>query len=233
MTSSINFADSGHFSASIIAAENELIRTSGIRHVLRRVASSRIGVRAFAAAFYFVRVNFVKHNFILGARLGSSEKLWAPLVKNLAEELGGIDTPHPSHNELYRRFLADCHLRERELIPLPFSEDFDRSWTEFVQHEEPGQALLALGVYELLDGPDYTFMRDELRYGGMVSEVGLEFFEAHAEVRHFDMFEDVFEPKFSDTGSKIMLQRSVDFVLSTQMRMWQGLSGYLEAVALQ
>lgn len=232
MIDTIEFSDRVRFARSVIEAEQRLVDESRIRESLRRVAGSLNGVRAFAAAFYFIRSNFVRHNFILGSRLDRHERMWAPIVKNLVEELGGAEGTQPTHNELYRRFLESFGLNEAELAPDPFAVSFDEMWTSFVRDAEIKEALLALGVYELLDGPDYSFMRDELRAGKATSECALEFFEVHSEVRHFEMFEDAFEDIFADEASLEKLRRATVFVLETQKTMWQHLASHLDAVGL-
>ena len=113
------------------------------------------------------------------------------------------------------------------MIPPEFAKQFDDRWTKFVQNETPLRALLALGVYELLDGPDYTFLYREIKATGLVGSAGLEFFKVHAEVRHFDLFEEVLGDIFADEKMANELAIATQFVLATQEDMWRSLARHL------
>ncbi len=177
------------------------------------------GLAAFAEAFYFCRVGFVRLNFILGERCASDERLWVGLARNLWEEAGAGSTP--PHNELYRRFLEHSTVRpESELVAPAFAEHFDRRWESFVRDADILDALFAFAVYEALDAPDYQMLFHAL--SGNVQPKPLEFFKVHTEVRHVELFDEALAVVPKSRQSTVISQ-AMNFVIPLQKGMWLGL----------
>ncbi len=176
---------------------------------------------AFAEAFYFIRVNFVHLNFLLGARCPTHELYWGGLAHNLMEEMGGEHGP--AHNELYRWFLQDAGITGEDSLRRPaFAAKFDDEWDDFVQNAPLEEALGAVAVYEILDNPDYQMLLNVMSRAG-VSPRGLAFFQVHAKAAHFELFEDYFRHVSQKPGGMDSLHRANDFVFRTQRDMWAGL----------
>lgn len=185
------------------------------------------GLTSFANAFYFIRVNFVHHNFVLGARCPTHELYWGGLAHNLMEEVGGESGP--AHNELYRWFLQEVGAPDENSLRRPaFAADFDNKWENFVQHAVLEEALGAIAVYEILDNPDYQMLLAVMSKAE-VSPRGLAFFQVHAKAAHFELFEDYFHYISGQSGGIDCLQRATDFVFQAQKEMWSGLLEYLES----
>src|SRR5688500_14624709 len=91
--------DAGAFIDSVAGREIAILQQLQVKERLDKLIAAT-GLTSFAGAFYFIRVNFVHHNFVLGARCPTHEVYWGGLAHNLMEEVGGESGP--AHNELYR-----------------------------------------------------------------------------------------------------------------------------------
>lgn len=211
--------------ASVTASETEVFEKLDLEARLGRCLREPGGVGRFGEAFYFIRVEFVQLNFLVGARVEPArEELWRGLVRSLCEELGA--NGHHSHNALYRRFLAAAGAAGPTAEAAPdFARRFNDGWRRLAVTGSLEDALAALAVYEILDDPDYALLHRVLRPVGL-TDADLEFFSVHASARHFDLFSD--SPLVA-AGSPSLLNRAADFVLQSQEQMWRGLLEYLHA----
>lgn len=208
----------------IVRAEEEILRRLEVEDRLRAVVTGKSGLGLFAEAFYFIRYDFCRLNFIVGSRFGScDERLWKGLVDNLFEELGA--GKGPSHNELYRWFLSEAGKDETGLSEPEFARDFNGQWEAFCRTTTPNKALSAIGVYEILDNPDYKMLLRVARSAG-VSKKALRFFAVHAGAKHFGLFEKVVGEFILEDLE--MVNTATNFVLDLQSRMWADLLSHLE-----
>jgi pyrroloquinoline quinone (PQQ) biosynthesis protein C len=222
-------SDAGQFVAAIAGRELEILEDRNVESALIRHFNTPNGLQKFAVGFYFIRVHFVKINFIIGARCPTHELYWAGLAHNLMEELGGESGP--SHNELYRWFLNDAGIADENSLSCPkFAAGFDKKWEDYARNAPLEDALGAVAVYEIFDNPDYQMLLDVMSHTG-VSERGLVFFKVHAKAAHFELFEDYFRHVSNQPGGTKALKKATDFVLETQKEMWSGLLDYLAAKA--
>jgi pyrroloquinoline quinone (PQQ) biosynthesis protein C len=216
---------------SIIAQEESILNELEVEHNLYKLIIQKEGLKNFAEAFYFVRYNFCRLNFILGERCGNNDFLWRGLVRNLLEELGG--QKGISHNQLYRDFL-DCvgiH-SEDSLQDSIFSYQFNASWEKFCRDAPLLEAIAAISVYEVLDKPDYALLLRVLEKAGIAKQ-GLHFFQVHANAEHFEMFEDVISWLSKQEKGEEIINNGRNFVFRTQRMMWAGLLNTLEEVSMQ
>jgi Iron-containing redox enzyme len=204
-----------------IDRERDILYRCSVRDVLSGVVSSSTGRRAFAERFYFVRVGFVRHNFIIGARCPYSETYWGPLVKNLTEELGV--SGGQSHNELYRRFLYSVgSASESQLHEPEFARVFNGSWEAYIRACDVEEALYAVAIYEILDGPDYGMLLEVLQSCGDNS-VDLVFFDVHARAEHVGLFTEYLAETSTAAQRVNWEERAAEFVFGVQEKMWRGL----------
>ena len=215
------------FARAVAIAEGNVLQSLDVERSLARHFEDKGTLKWFAQAFYFIRVHFVKLNFVVGARCPTHELYWAGLAHNLMEELGG--NSGPSHNELYRWFLQDVGLPNEAALERPaFATRFDRKWDQFAQRAPLEEALGAIAVYEIFDNPDYQMLLNIMTRAG-VTERGLLFFKVHAAAEHFELFEDYFRHVSQQPSGINTLERATAFVLDTQKEMWSGLLEHLTA----
>ena len=213
------------FLQQVSASEKALLAALGIERKLKTYLTSRPSLTRFAEAFYFIRVHFVKINFIVGARCPTHELHWGGLAHNLMEELGG--DVGPSHNELYRWFLNDAGIADENSLTCPeFAAYFDKKWEDYARNAPLEDALGAIAVYEIFDNPDYQMFLNVMSHSG-VSDRGLIFFKVHAKAAHFELFWEYFRHASNQPGGGKAIQRATDFVLQTQREMWSGLLDHL------
>lgn len=202
----------------IVDAEKAILLRLGVADRLSAIAATPAGLAAFARAFYFCRVEFVRLNFILGARCPDHEKYWGGIVRNLWEEFGGGETK--PHNALYRDFLTFATGSDEANLEEPaFAKTFNRSWTDFIQNEPVEKCLFAFAVYEALDVPDYVMLYESMRRAAG-ERAELAFFKVHTGVRHFDLFEEFFKTAAIDDE---VARDATSFVMDAQEKMWRGL----------
>jgi pyrroloquinoline quinone (PQQ) biosynthesis protein C len=211
---------------SIIESEKLSINKHDIHTRLHRCVATSKKLIIFAEAFYFIRYEFCKLNFIIGARCSNDELLWGGLAKNLIEELGGKSGI--THNQLYRNFLESIGAKsENELDSPPFAQAFNSRWEYFAKTAPLMEALSAIAIYEIFDVPDYQMFLEILERA-KVPEEGLVFFRVHANAHHFEMFEDTVTWILQQEGGQEAFDRAKDFVFETQQKMWLGLIECLE-----
>lgn len=216
---------------SIIAQEESILSELEVEHHLYKLIVQKEGLKQFAEAFYFVRYNFCRLNFILGERCGIDDFLWRGLVRNLIEELGG--QKGISHNQLYRDFLSCVGINsEDSLQDSIFSYQFNASWEKFCRDALLLEAIAAISVYEVLDKPDYALLLRVLEKAG-VAKQGLHFFQVHANAEHFEMFEDVISWISKQERGEEIINNGRNFVFRTQRMMWAGLLNSLEEASVQ
>jgi Iron-containing redox enzyme len=206
------------------AHEESLLEALDVKNRLTAVFEKPGGLKRFAEAFYFCRVGFVKHNFILGTRCWENEKLWVGLGRNLWEEAGG-DSGEP-HNMLYRNFLISTGASDPTQLREPdFAKIFDTAWDRECRDAPILSALMSFAVYEAMDAPDYRMMFEVL--SPFCGNHTLKFFKVHVEARHVELFDDALELCSGKHASETYV-RSFNFVSSIQKEMWIGLLNHLE-----
>jgi pyrroloquinoline quinone (PQQ) biosynthesis protein C len=216
---------------SVIAKEEYILSELAVEDHLCNTMTSAEGLKRFAEAFYFVRANFCRLNFILGERCGLNEFLWGGLAKNLIEELGG--KKGVSHNQLYRDFLVCAGINSEESLREPlFAYQFNASWEKFCRDATVLEALAAIAVYEIFDKPDYALLLRVVQKAG-VAKRGLRFFKVHADAEHFEMFEDVISWLSKQEAGEEIINHAINFVFQTQRMMWTGLLNSLDATSDQ
>ncbi len=210
----------------IVSKEVALLDDLCVRERLLEITSNKAGLRAFAQEFYFIRYDFCKLNFIVGAKCPPHEKYWCGLTKNLLEELGG--GRGATHNQLYRDFLWEsCKKKEQELKPKKYAIDFSKKWEGYCREQHYSEGLLAIGMYEALDNPDYDLLYEVIKESG-VSDKGLKFFLVHAKAEHYEMFEEMIDEIQMSESDAGRVERVADFVIDTQRFMWENLLNSLE-----
>lgn len=209
-----------------MSAEEELIASLRIYERLVCTVAKPGGLREFALSFYFIRYGFYRLNFIVGARAGPHEVLWSGLVYNLMEELGA--GKGPTHNQLYRDFMQELGVpSEDKLVQPEFAKQFNERWETYCSTAAFDEALASLGLYEILDQPDYAMLLGVVK-ACEVSRKAQEFYRVHAVAEHFDLFEEVMREISSKPEGSIAIARAADFVISNQRMMWSGLLSHLE-----
>jgi hypothetical protein len=208
------------------AAELQILGDLAVTAKLARRCHDERGLRAFAEAFFFVRCDFVRINFVVGARCSRLEGEWGGLARNLYEELGGGRTK--PHNELYREFLASTGAGlEADLVEPDFAGRFNDAWLEFAGGAPLRIALLGVAAYEVLDGPDYSALYSALSLSRPSS--ALTFFRIHAEANHFELFHDLLaQGTQSEEDIENDFEVAARFVLTWQKFMWTNLLQHLD-----
>jgi pyrroloquinoline quinone (PQQ) biosynthesis protein C len=214
----------------ILDLEKLFISNNNIHEKLNTSIFKLSGLIEFGEYFYFIRHEFCKLNFIVGARCSNDEMLWSGLAKNLIEELGGKNGI--THNQLYRDFLKSIGARTEDKLECPaFAKEFNVSWEEFARTAPLMEALSAIAIYEIFDVPDYQMFLEILERA-KVPEEGLIFFRVHANAHHFEMFEDTVAWILTQEGGQEAFDRAKDFVFETQRKMWIGLTECLQSKQL-
>jgi pyrroloquinoline quinone (PQQ) biosynthesis protein C len=206
---------------TVIAKEESNLIELDVKARILQAISDPSRLRKFAEAFYFVRYDFPRINFIVGERCGVNELLWRGIAGNLIEELGGKNGP--SHNQLYRDFLSCVGIdNERSLQEPLFANKFNTHWESFCRNASLEEALSAIAIYEIFDQPDYQLLLDVLQEAN-VDQRGLRFFYVHAVAKHFEMFEDTVKWLMDQENGQAAFESAMKFVFTTQREMWKGL----------
>ena len=210
----------------IAEKEAALLYELCVKERLSEIVSSKIGLSAFAQEFYYIRYDFCRLNFIIGAKCPPHEKYWSGLTKNLLEELGG--GRGATHNQLYREFLWESSQKnESELKPPKYAIEFSNKWEEYCRNKHYSEGLLAIGMYEALDNPDYDLLYEVVKQTG-ISDKGLKFFLVHAKAEHYEIFEEIIEEIQINEDDASRVKGVADFVIDTQRFMWVNLLNSLE-----
>ena len=226
MNMNAQIPDSKAFIRHVSAREEAILHELRVKERILEHAQTPEGLSRFAAGFYFIRVNFVRLNFILGARCPNHELYWSGLALNLMEELGG--EKGPTHNELYRWFLQAAGIPNEENLLCPsFAAAFDEEWDSYCRETPLLEALGAIAVYEIFDNPDYRMLLEAMQGAG-VGERGLIFFRVHAKAEHFELFEKFFEHANQTPAGVSALHRATEFVVNAQRKMWSNLLEWME-----
>jgi pyrroloquinoline quinone (PQQ) biosynthesis protein C len=216
-----NSFDHVTFSRHVLDNENRLLKELDIQSRLIDLVKKPDGCKRFANAFYFVRYDFYRLNFIVGARCGPDERYWTGLAHSLYEESGG--NGGKSHNQLYRDFLSDVGVKDENTLREPtFAREFNKSWVNFCTDSPFNEALSGLAIFEILDQPDYAMLFEVVKNAD-ISPGGLLFFKIHAQAEHFDFFEEIVDTLGKTPGGRASLERAAAFVIQNQRMMWQGL----------
>ena len=214
------------FREDVTKREFDVLGSLDVERRLTNVILRPTGLKKFAEAFYFVRYDFYKLNFMVGSRCPPHEQFWKGLALNLLEELGGREGP--THNQLYRDFLTTVGLGdEQQLREPPFAQGFNREWQMYCANAPLVHALAAIAIYEILDNTDYAMLLRVIRAAG-ITGVGARFFRVHAEAEHFEMFEDILSRFSEGKEGASTLQEANQFVIGRQRNMWEGLLSHLE-----
>jgi len=209
----------------IVSDEESILREVAVEESLCRLTSNSDKLKRFAEAFHFIRYDFCHLNFIVGERCCTNEFLWKGLAKNIYEELGGKSGP--SHNQLYRDFLASVGCSEEPSLQEPqFASQFNQALQTYYRQAPLPEALFAIAIYEALDIPDYQLLLRVVKKAN-VSQQGLRFFQVHAVANHFEMFEDVVAWLRKQEGGEEAFNRAKEFVFHVQTEMWRELIDYL------
>jgi hypothetical protein len=215
------------FQEHVIESEEKIFKELDLADRLFRICGTREGLKKFAEAFYFVRYKFYKLNFIVGARSDPDERSWRGIVENLMEELGGSHDG-VSHNELYRRFLAEAGgAPEGQLTEPLFAKEFNDGWEHYAYNAPFDELLAAIAVYEILDNPDYQLLLTITQNTG-VSGKGLVFWKVHAGAVHFALFEEFANRMFATPGGAAIIEKAAGYVLAVQRKLWVDLLRHLE-----
>jgi hypothetical protein len=207
--------------SAYIARERAILEVYNVHENLANLLTISRGLKGFAQLFYFVRVRFIRHNFLIGAKCPWDEDYWRGIVGNLREELGGAGGV--SHNELYRRFLYSVGAAaESDLKEPDFAREFNKSWESYIRYHDVEEALFAIAIYEILDGPDYAMLLKSLEASGE-GRLDLAFFKVHAAAEHMCLFVDFLRKIDSDRRREKWEKDAAEFVFSTQEQMWKGL----------
>ncbi|MEL6159893.1 MAG: iron-containing redox enzyme family protein [Cyanobacteria bacterium J06627_32] len=213
--------------AEIATKEKTVLKELALQERLKEAVATENGIIKFAEAFYSVRYDFCRLNFIVGERCCNNEVLWSGIAKNLYEELGGKSGL--SHNQLYRNFLSCVGARQEGSFQDPeFARRFNLSWEVFCRQSSIEEALLAIAIYEIFDVPDYQLLL-EVMDDRKVPKKGLTFFKVHAVSEHFSMFEDTVAWLKKQEGGEKAFVKAKNFVFQTQTRMWKELLDHLAA----
>jgi pyrroloquinoline quinone (PQQ) biosynthesis protein C len=213
---------------NITEEEVKNLEQLSVKEELQRISQSKEGLKSLATAFYFVRYDFCRLNFVVGARCCSHESLWGGLARNLYEELGG--KKGVSHNQLYRDFLVSVDAPGEDDLQEPeFAQQFNFAWDKFCRESSLAEALAAIAIYEIFDVPDYQLLLQVMQEA-KVKQTGLHFFQVHAVAQHFEMFEETMTWLFEQEGGEAAFQKAKEFVFQTQTQMWSGLIDHLQEV---
>jgi hypothetical protein len=207
-------------------AEEEVLCELEVIEKLTQWCRNKRGLRAFAEAFFFVRCEFVRINFVVGSRCSRLEEEWGGLARNLYEELGGGYTK--THNQLYREFLSSAGgAAEGDLVEPEFARRFNAAWLQFAGGAPLRTALLGVAAYEVLDGPDYSALYSMLTSSNPSAD--LTFFRVHAEANHFELFHDLLrQGTVSNQDVRNDFEIAGRFVLRWQRFMWAGLLQHID-----
>jgi pyrroloquinoline quinone (PQQ) biosynthesis protein C len=223
---SVPIGSCNFISDTISANEEHIIQELMLDEELGDIVMTPAGLRRFSEAFYFVRYDFCRLNFIVGERCCNNELLWSGLARNLYEEMGGKNGI--SHNVLYRDFLSSVGAGEESTLKEPeFARQFNASWESFCREASLAEAISAIAIYEIFDVPDYQLLLRVMKKAG-VAQQGLKFFHVHAVANHFEMFEDVIPWLQTQEGGEAAFSKAREFVFHTQTKMWRGLVDHLQ-----
>lgn len=186
--------------------------------------------RLFVRLFYHARGHFYLFLWIM-ASLAPSADYRSVVIRNINDELGGLDETHVSHEQLFFRFAKtiDTLVEEEaktEENYLPFLREFDEGHIRSLMNADWDGKWSIFSAYELLDNTDYNNLYVLAENLGARGDA-LTFFDVH---RHGDHFGETFQllQKTWDKDPDVV-KKSFDFIGEHQLRMWRYMSGLVFA----
>ena len=175
--------------------------------------------------FYHARGHFSRFLWIM-ASYAPSMKYRAIVLRNITDELGGIDPSHLSHEQLFFEFAEffdkDIHEEvSNETSYFPFLRAFDQGHIQKLLEASFNEKWAIFAAYELLDNTDYNNLYRLAKNIGTPEE-GLTFFDVH---RTGDHFRDTFV-LLQEIWNKNQqtVKDSFDFIGNHQLAMWRGIN---------
>jgi len=179
----------------------------------------------FAHLFYHARGHF--NDFIwLVASSAPTVEYRKIVLDNIADEMGGLDASHVSHEQLFLNFAM--------ALDSKFTEELksEESYANFLKKFNHGHVLRLLegdwdqkwslfSAYELLDNADYDNLYRLVEKMG-VPDAARVFFAVHRDGTHFEdtakLLTDVWERNSES------VKNNFEFIATHQLEMWSDLS---------
>lgn len=179
----------------------------------------------FAHLFYHARGHFDRFLWIM-ASMAPSADYRTVVIRNITDELGGMDPTHVSHEQLFLKFAAaiDPNFFDEvrtEKTYLPFLREFNEGHIKALLNSNWHEMWSIFAAYELLDNADYNNLYDLAVRMGMTGDA-LTFFEVHKDGDHFGETFELLEEAW-DKGPE-QVRKGFDFIGKHQLDMWTKLS---------
>lgn len=178
--------------------------------------------RQLAGVLYHIRGHF--HDFLWYlANFAPDSKAKRMILRNISEELGGDRMSHEAMYGVFaKEFGIDIHSEiTSEEHNLPFVRQFNKSHMSWLSNHDWSGRLAAFSAYERLDNIDYANMYN-LAVSLGTSEAGLEFFQVHTEVTHFQSTQRHLVELWE--GQRDTVKKSMQFIYCHQLAVWKQLS---------
>ena len=185
-----------------------------------------------ARLLYHQRGHFDHFLFIVG-QWAPSPEYRAIVLRNISDELGGLDPTHLSHEELFLRFARELEpkILEEAIMEksyLPFLVEFNAGhFRKLLESDWDGKWSI-FSAYELLDNTDYENLYALGKRLGL-AEDKLEFQKVHMQGTHFSETFDLLNGIWEKNPEAV--KKGFDFIGKHQLDMWQKVSDEVFAEA--
>jgi pyrroloquinoline quinone (PQQ) biosynthesis protein C len=182
-------------------------------------------IKDFIRTFYHLRGHFYKLLWMLGSYKATTSAVKNLLLQNLDGEFGG---DKKSHDRLYLDF-AMSHGIDLSKEPLEenfylqFAKNYNDNHIRFILNQSFEACWGMFSAYEYLDNEDYSNLYNLSKK--FTAEKDLVFFKVHMNANHFASTLQILEKVYLLNPNEVEL--GFDFVMNTQLEMWQELSGYI------
>ena len=184
----------------------------------------------FVRMFYHSRGHFDRFLWLMASLAPPGSPAYRPIVlKNITDELGGLNPGDLSHEQLFYQFAEklDPEIRDEpkdEGFYLPFLRQFNDGHIKALLNADWDTKWAIFSAYELLDNTDYNNLFWLAETLGL-SEEALVFFDVHRNGDHFSETFQLLEAIWTNDSHKV--RTAFDFIGKHQLAMWRKMSELL------
>jgi hypothetical protein len=179
----------------------------------------------FARLFYHARGHFKDFIWLVGSS-APTVAYRKVILENILDEMGGLDSTHVSHEQLYLNFaLALDPAFKSELKTeknyVSFLRAFNNGHIQQLLKSSWEEKWALFAAYELLDNADYGNLDKLVEHMNLPNKARV-FFEVHRDGNHFGETKRLLEHLWKENPK--IVKKSFEFIGNHQLKMWRQLS---------
>lgn len=181
--------------------------------------------KCFVHLFYHARGHFKDFIWLVASSAPSADYRKV-LLDNIADEMGGLDPSHVSHEQLFLNFALTLDLDFADELKteenyMPFLKKFNGGHIQKLLNSNWNEMWALFSAYELLDNADYTNLYVLAKNIGVSGE-DLTFFGVHRDGDHFGDTFKLLEEVWSNNTETV--KTNFEFIANHQLEMWEKMS---------